>query len=533
MSVNDIGKGSSQVEHTAFYEYLDFDGAALFTAVFLPKPEGRFPTVIIRHPYLDVDRERTEEEILRLRLPDQAHWLDAGYAVVLQHCRGTGKSGGDFVPYLAEREDGLALQSWIRRQPFYNRELYLCGSSYTSSVHFVTAPFASDIKGAVLQVQTCERYDCNYRNGIYKMGLHGGWYVRMYKKNGDLKKAFSPDAYRMLPLSDFSRAVLGEPAPDFDEVLRHPDRDDPFWTTSRYGGAEAHDAIRHARIPILLVTGFYDIYTGSVFDMWNRLDGETKGKSALLVHPYGHGGKPTGEPICFERATLDEAFGDYAVRWFDAVRGLGEYPVPLGAVTYYQLFGDAWHTDDFAQPSETMTFSLGEGTRSYRYNPYAPASFEGGLSANFGGNAWQGEQSARYDVVSLFTPIFEKDTPVKGKMAARLRVSSSAEDTCFYMRISLVKEAGTYGLRDDINQISNFRPDYTPGETVEIPFSFDEHAFVIGAGERLRIDISSSAFPHYVPHTNRRGLFSEQTTATVATNTVFLGDSSLTLPIES
>ena len=62
-------------------------------------------------------------------------------------------------------------------------------------------------------------------------------------------------------------------------------------------------------------------------------------------------------------------------------------------------------------------------------------------------------------------------------------------------------------------------------------FSFDEHAFVIRKGEKIRIDISSSAFPHYVPHTNQRGLYSEQNTARIATNTVDLDGSYLELPI--
>lgn len=33
------------------------------------------------------------------------------------------------------------------------------------------------------------------------------------------------------------------------------------------GGADGRDAIKEAKIPILLVTGFYDIYTGGIFDM--------------------------------------------------------------------------------------------------------------------------------------------------------------------------------------------------------------------------------------------------------------------------
>jgi predicted acyl esterase len=62
-------------------------------------------------------------------------------------------------------------------------------------------------------------------------------------------------------------------------------------------------------------------------------------------------------------------------------------------------------------------------------------------------------------------------------------------------------------------------------------FSFDEHAFIIRKGEKLRIDISSSAFPHYVRHTNNKGLFSEQTTAKTACNTVILDKSYIAIPI--
>ena len=101
-----------------------------------------------------------------------------------------------------------------------------------------------------------------------------------------------------------------------------------------------------------------------------------------------------------------------------------------------------------------------------------------------------------------------------------------------YIRLSLCKEEGDYGLRDDIQQISNLCPDYVPGEELTLDFAFDEHAFVIRAGERLRIDVSSSAFPLYVRHTNRRGLYCEQTTAAVADNTVICALSSITLPCE-
>ena len=518
-------------EKDAYY-YLDVNGALLFTAVCLPEGNGPFPTVIYRNPYVDETEDLPEAEIVaRIRGAKEA-WIGRGYAVVFQHCRGRGKSGGDCVPYIYEREDGLALQEWIRTQPFYNGELYLHGSSYSASVHFVTAPFAPDIKGAVLEVQDCERYNCNYRNGFYKMSPNGGWYAGMYKRKTIRKKNGATESYHLLPLKDFSKVVLGENAPDFDETLRHPRRDDPFWTTTRYGGAEAHGALRHTDVPVLLVTGFYDIYTGGVFDMWKTMDASTRERCALAVHPYNHGGDPSGEPIAFDNATLKEAFGAYAVDWCDAVRGKRAFPFTPGQVTYYRLFENRWQIDPFLPGAQTLSFALGEGEHTYRYNPYAPATVRGGLSDNVGGNDWQDPPGKRYDVLTFYTPEFPRDVFVKGQMRARLTVRSTCEDTCFYLRLSLVKPEGYYGLRDDINQISNFRPEYRPGETLEMSFSFDEHAFRIRKGEKIRIDVSSSAFPDYVRHTNQRGLFSEQTTAKVADNTVIADRSELILPVE-
>ena len=519
------------MSYFSYFEYLELNGAELFTTLHLPEENGTYPVVICRSPYVDAEQDMGEREICEKKATDFAHYLAAGYAVVHQHCRGSGKSTGDCVPYINEREDGLFLQEWVRKQPFYNGEIYLRGASYTASVHFVTAPFAPDIKGAILEVQDSERYNCNYRNGFYKVGLHGNWYVDMYKKKSIPKsqKNYTADAYRMLPLSDFSKTVFGECAADFDEILRHPDPSDAFWST-RFGGGEAHDAIKHAGIPILLVTGAYDIYTGGVFDMWQALDNQTRALSALAVHPFEHSGRGEEQPILFANGVLKDVFEGYAVRWLDAARGKCEPPFERGKVTYYALFENKWCCDGFYDANASVQIPLGGEKVQYTYDPADPASFKGGLSANFGGNAWQDKPGQRADIISIYTPELEKDVYVKGKMQAKLTVSSDCEDTCFYLRVSLCKKQGDFGLRDDINQISNFDAQYRPNTELEMPFSFDEHAFVIKKGERLRVDISSSAWPYYVPHSNNRGLFSEQTSAKIARNTVDLGRSWLELP---
>ncbi len=522
----------------AFYHYHTFvesEGERLFTVVSLPASVGTFPVVLARSPYVDHTVEMTPEVVCDQVAATLVGWNEAGYAVVYQHCRGRGHSTGDCIPYIHEREDGLAMQEWVRRQPFYGGELYLTGGSYCCTVHYVTAPFASDIKGAVFEVQDQNRYNCNYRNGFYKMGLHGGWYVDMYKKQrvlrGEMTKHYNDDSYKTRPLIDFSQTVFGEKAEDFDAILMHPDCDDPFWRDTRFGGAETIGAINGANIPILLVTGFFDIYGGGVFDMWKQLDAETKEQSALLVHPYAHNGAKADQPVEFQNGEVAEQFGDAVRLWFDAIRGKAPYPVERGQVTYYELFG-GWRTNEFAPTEASRTVVLGEGARTYTYNPDDPARFRGGLSANFGGTAWQDAPDGRPDIVTVYTPPFETDTVIKGQMRARLCVRSDCDDTCFYIRVSLKKPEGDLGLRDDITAISRVAPAYKAGDTVMLDFAFDDIAVAIKAGEKLRVDISSSAYGLYVPHTNYRGHFALQTEAKIAHNTVVLGESTLTLPVE-
>ncbi len=510
------------------YEYLYFNNASLFTVIYLPKKEGKFPTIIYRTPYANDSSEISEQEILEKTKHAYKCFVDRGYAVVFQHCRGRGKSGGDCIPYIYEREDGLHLQQWIRKQSFYNGELYLFGGSYTSSVHFVTVPFAKDIKGAILEIQDCNRYNCNYRNGFYKIGLHGSWYIDMYKHKSNIEKNYVVEDFNMLPLINLSVAKFKEKAVDFDEILCHPDPKDEFWK-SRNGGGETINAIKHADIPILLVTGFYDIYTGGIFDMWNDLDQNTKAKSALVVHPYDHNYYSEGQDIVFEDGMILDYFKDYRVNWLDAIRNKNSFPFKQNKVTYYKLFEKQWLCDDFNQPNEKYTFILGDKKVTYLYDPNNCATFKGGLSTNFGGAKYQEKPNLRSDIVTVYTPVFNEDTFIKGKMSAKINVSSNCEDTCFYVRLSLVKENGDYGLRDDITQISNYDKNYEPNSFMDLNFSFDEHAFVVKKGEKIRIDISSSAFPLYVRHTNNKGLYCMQTTTKVAKNTIDLSKSTLTL----
>ena len=510
----------------AFYQYLTLDGGELFTVVMLPREAGQFPTVIFRSPYVRAAEEMAESELVSQYLDSHKAWLERGYAVVFQHCRGQGKSTGAFVPYVHEREDGLALRKWIREQSFYNGELFLVGASYTASLHYATAPFEPDIKGAIFEVQDYERYRLWYRNGQMRSG-HANWHFGLYKAKCGLKKHFSMASFSRFPLKGLSADALGESAEDFEEMLDAPLRTDAFWET-RFGGADARGATDHAGIPLLLTTGYNDFYLGGMFRMWEAMDENTKGMSAMLVSPYNHGdGYDKNLGLSFPMGKRKEAFGDhYRIDWLDHIRKGAELPFQKGVITYYRAFEKGWQSDFYATETKPMEIALGEEARSFPYDPLTPPSFvaEGCLRRE--------EEKLPSDVITVYTKPFSQSVFVKGRMKLKLTVQSSAEDTSFYANISIKKPDVEYLLRHDITSLCHQLGSYRRGERVELEICFDEYAFNIEAGDALRIDVAATDQSTYAPHSNRRGAYAEQDRTEIAQNTVYLAESRLILPVE-
>ena len=396
-------------------------------------------------------------------------------------------------------------------------------------MHMVTSPFKEDIKGAILIVQDNNRYNCNYRNGFYKIGLHGNWYVSMYKKKSIINKNFDENSFKMLPLIDFSKNVFGEEATNFNEVFMHPNKEDEFWKTHS-GGVETLNFTNENNVPILFLTGFYDIYCGGIFEMFKKLNKECKEKSALIVFPYDHGCDPNSLPIVFKDGTLNEHFKDYQLSWINYIRKKEDCIVKLNTITYYSMFENCWKEDDFLK-CDYIDYTLGDNVKTYKYDPSNPCVFKGGLSNNFGGNPIQ-DKINRNDVITIYTKPFDEDIIIHGKMKVQLKVSSDCKDTCFYIRISLCKKEFDFGLRDDINMISNFTNNYIENSEIKMDFNFDEISLKALKGEKLRIDITSSAYPLFVPHTNNLGLFSMQKDYKIANNSVDLSKSTISIPIK-
>ena len=65
----------------AYYQYLQVQETPLFTVVCLPDERGKFPTVIMRSPYVDYAENQPEEFSVEKTVSMQKAFIENGYAV--------------------------------------------------------------------------------------------------------------------------------------------------------------------------------------------------------------------------------------------------------------------------------------------------------------------------------------------------------------------------------------------------------------------------------------------------------------------
>src|SRR4030095_8712229 len=78
------------------------DGVKLATSIFLPPGKGPWPAVLVRTPY-GKDLQSTGNSV----------WTNRGFALVVQDCRGTFKSEGEYRPFMTDHIDGYDTVAWI------------------------------------------------------------------------------------------------------------------------------------------------------------------------------------------------------------------------------------------------------------------------------------------------------------------------------------------------------------------------------------------------------------------------------------
>ena len=146
------------------------DGAKLYTRVFFPAGEGPWPTVVIRDPYGKANPAMATAA---------EEFSDHGYAVVLQHVRGTAGSEGEWVPHKNERQDGVDALHWVAAQPWMDGNIGTFGISYRGYVQLAIADqLPAEVKTMVIGNFGLDRYKQMYQDGMFRIDLITSWAVR-------------------------------------------------------------------------------------------------------------------------------------------------------------------------------------------------------------------------------------------------------------------------------------------------------------------------------------------------------------------
>ena len=488
------------------------DGVRLYTRYAVPKTGEKFPIVYKRTPY-EAAHDGVAHDIETYR---KDPFIQRGYSVLIQHCRGRGDSEGECIPY-RERDDGMATLEFIRSLPFYNGEIYVTGGSYTATVHLCYLPEKpKDVKGACIQIQPDRKYYRNYRNGCnYKLN-NILWWAGMLDRR--FPEQHREEALRM-PYIEAAKRVFGEEVPEFTEGLIH-NTCDQYWTSdARWNMMESYE------LPTLFVEGWYDYYVDDMMDMWARMSEETKARSAMLVGPFGHGTSVSKKAEYFLKD--GNLPGDYVAEWFDSIRENRPYAyADRGKITYYSIGDGQWRCNVYPkEQGGSMRLWLGANGKllptdtkgeccTYRYDPSAITN------CYRSGNIFRGHAAGSVDgVLSFFSAPFEQEKHFFGKVRFHLNVSSDCEDTAFFMRVYFVEGEDSYNLTETVGAISYFTENYVPNELLALDLETPPIAFTVRSGMRIRVDISSESGV-YLPHPNVKGHFAYVTETKVANNTV-------------
>ncbi len=556
------------------------DGVLLATDVYRPAGPGPFPVVMMRLPY------NKEQPVLLFLAGDILRVAQAGYAVVVQDCRGTWASGGEFSPYFQEAEDGADAIAWAAAEPWSTGEVGMMGASYYGATQWLAAIEAPPALKAISPFITTDQYyeKWTYQGGAFQLGFMLQWASatfgvaeavrRLLRGTGDATGVGTAigaaDAvaanYWHLPLCELP--AVANLTPYVRDWLAHPSYDD-YWRA-------AAPCEHYAKIttPALNFGGWYDLFLGGTLANYAAMKDRTPQK--LVIGPWVHGYNGGVYPARNFGLMAHDGVADVTamqIRWFDHfLKGEANGVLDEAPVKIFVMGPDVWREEaDWPLPDtdwqQWYLHSAGSaGTKaedgvlsprapgqeapdSYLYDPRDPVPTVGGASflpglfiAANAGPRDQREVEQRADVLCYTSAVLERDLEVTGPVQLVLYVSSSALDTDFTGKLVDVHPDGTALILTDGILRARYRESLsspqlmTPGEVYRLEIDLVATSNVFAAGHRLRLEVSSSNFPRFDRNTNSGGVIATETEADFvrATNTVWhdeLRASHLVLPV--
>ncbi|MEV5546641.1 CocE/NonD family hydrolase [Streptomyces sp. NPDC052309] len=470
------------------------DGSPLITDHYFPRAEGDFPTLLVRSPY---GRGVPWSPMYGLLFAEQ------GFHVVLQSCRGTGGSGGAFDLWRNEAADGRATVSWLREQPWFNGTLGTVGPSYLGYVQWALAMDPPpELRAMVVQVGLHDPYALFHAHGALCLETALAVGVGMtYQHQGmapflratlRLQRRLR-DVITAQPLRGAYASALGGEVPWLDDVMTHPDAEDPYWR-----GASLARAAERLGVPTSLITGWHDTLADQTFEQYDRLR-RAGCETALLVGPWTHtSALQQGWPevfaeslawlrahLCADPSGLRPTRVRVHVGGENAWRNLDDWP-PATAVSPWFPTAQGHLTRQAPTDSAPLT--------SFCYDPGDPTPSLGGpLLSRTAGPRDNSSLEAREDVLTFTGPPLTEPVDILGPVSARLSISTDTGHADVFTRLCDVDAQGrSVNICDGLGRL---RTDGQEPSQITVPMSSTAHRFAVG--HRIRWQISGGAHPRY------------------------------------
>ncbi len=526
------------------------DGVVLATDVYLPGREGPYPTLLVRDMYTNGSAEGRQ---------DYARWATAnGYAFVFQSVRGRADSDGHWYPYFQEVSDGGDTIAWIADQDWSNGKVGMFGSSYLASVQWLAALNAQPELAAIVPAVSPGNYyrDVAYPGGAFSLLSRAGWGMgpAAFRTSAGFPIAWEEQVGH-LPLETLGPS-LGFNVRHFQDWLEHPTYD-AYWRP-----LNLEDRADEMRVPALNIGGWYDVFLrstiGSYVTMREKAQTETaRNGQRLVIGPWPHGwnrSSTTGQIDFGPDALIDAQALQLA--WFD--HWLKGKPLPeMAPVRIFVMGANQWRDEQewplartdyqtwYLQPGGGLSTAAPPArakAMTYRYDPADPVPTLGGniMRPTLRGPFDQAPLDDRTDILRFKSQPLAAPMEVTGPIRAVLYASSSARDTDFMVKLSVVKPDGrAINLVDGVLR-ARFREGFDrevwlePGKTTRFEIDLWATSYRFEAGDRVRVDVTSSNFPRLARNLNTGAPFARTRAMKIARQAVYAraGEAShIVLPI--
>ena len=500
------------------------DGVDLVSDHYYPPDSGKNPTLLMRQPY---GRDIASTVVY----PHPVWFARHGYNVVIQDVRGRGDSGGEFYPFCHEGRDGAETIAWLRTREESNGRVGMYGFSYQGATQLLAAAEQPEgLQCIAPGLTACDLYHgWFYRQGALRLSSALGWGLQMLKADARRKKlrdasdrlerawANLSTQTAALPFREHP-ALHGEGLPTY--VLDWFDHADPgdYWAS-----LDVSRSLNRISIPALHVSGWFDTYVEGSVEGYRALCNQAGSEFArahqyLIAGPWLHipWGDRIGASDFGPEALLDT--DGILLRWFNHwLKDSGEFAAEP-KVRHFVLGENSWRKSDaFPENADHILYLHSNGKANSRkgngslstalpsdeptdifiHDPEVPVLAPGGPAALSG----QFDQSAiemGNNVLVFTSPPLAESLLIFGTPRVSLFCSSSASQTDFTAKLVRVRPGSADFICIGIARSSWLFPErYTADAIHEWRFDLAPTSCRFNAGDQIRLEIASSAFPLY------------------------------------